>query len=181
MDYEKLHKETLLGLQKLVSEGRITEEIAKRICVDFVAESEDERIRKFLFELLSHCYWRKEWLFSSAECLAWLEKQNDVDVESIKNEFYNAGYEDGMEYMQKPAEWSEEDKKNLQGVIDEIEANKNTAPSYDIPVYDSFLSWLKSLRPNHWKPSEHQLEVLKLVAEKDGTCLMGLYNDLKKL
>ena len=33
----------------------------------------------------------------------------------------------------------------------------------------------------HWKPSEHELKVLKLVAEKDGTCLMGLYNKLKSL
>ena len=32
-----------------------------------------------------------------------------------------------------------------------------------------------------WKPSEHELEVLRLVAEKDGTCLMDLYKQLKKL
>ena len=29
--------------------------------------------------------------------------------------------------------------------------------------------------------SKHELKVLKLVAEKDGTCLMGLYNKLKSL
>ena len=34
---------------------------------------------------------------------------------------------------------------------------------------------------NRWKPSENELEVLRLVAEKDGTCLMGLYENLKKL
>ena len=32
-----------------------------------------------------------------------------------------------------------------------------------------------------WKPSENELEVLKLAAEKDGACLMGLYEQLKKL
>lgn len=42
--------------------------------------------------------------------------------------------------------WSEEDEKNLQGITDEIQANKNSAPSYDIPVYDRYLSWLKSLK-----------------------------------
>ena len=42
-------------------------------------------------------------------------------------------------------EWSEEDEKNLQGIIDEIQANKNNAPSYDIPVYEGYLNWLKSL------------------------------------
>jgi hypothetical protein len=54
-------------------------------------------------------------------------------------------------------------------------------------VKDSMLVfWLKSLKDriqpqNTWKPSELELEVLKLVAEKDGTCLMGLYKQLKKL
>lgn len=41
--------------------------------------------------------------------------------------------------------WSEEDEKNLQGVIDEIQANKSNAPEYDLKTYDRFLSWLKSI------------------------------------
>lgn len=45
----------------------------------------------------------------------------------------------------KPS-WSEEDEKNLQGIISEIEANKNSAPSYDLPTYDKFLNWLKFLK-----------------------------------
>ena len=44
--------------------------------------------------------------------------------------------------------WNEKDEKNLQGIIDEIQANKNNAPSYDIPVYEGFLNWLKSLKQN---------------------------------
>ena len=47
----------------------------------------------------------------------------------------------------KPTAWSEEDEKTLQGIIDEIRANKNYAPDYDIETYDRFLTWLKSLRP----------------------------------
>lgn len=46
---------------------------------------------------------------------------------------------------QKPA-WSEEDERNLEGIINEIEANKNNAPDYDLATYDRFLSWLKSLK-----------------------------------
>lgn len=42
--------------------------------------------------------------------------------------------------------WSEEDEKNLQGVIDEIQANKSSAPEYDLKTYDKFLSWLKSIK-----------------------------------
>ena len=42
MDYEKLHKETLQGLQRLVSKGEITEKAAKAICPDFIVESEED-------------------------------------------------------------------------------------------------------------------------------------------
>jgi len=62
---------------------------------------------------------------------------------------------------QNPA-WSEEDERNLQGIIDEIEANKNHAPDYDVATYDRFLSWLKSLRPQDiWKPSNEQISALE--------------------
>lgn len=46
---------------------------------------------------------------------------------------------------QKPT-WIEEDESNLQGIIDEIQANKNHAPAYDLATYNRFLSWLKSLK-----------------------------------
>ena len=52
-------------------------------------------------------------------------------------------------------------------------------------VYDKHLAWLEKQgeQKHHdtWKPSAHELEVLRLAAEKDGTCLMGLYEQLKKL
>ena len=48
-------------------------------------------------------------------------------------------------FKQNPA-WSEEDERNLQGIIDEINANKNNAPDYDLATYDRFLSWIKSLK-----------------------------------
>lgn len=55
-----------------------------------------------------------------------------------------------IEVLEKQGEhksgWSEEDEKNLQGIIDKIEANKNEAPSYDLPAYDKYLNWLKSLK-----------------------------------
>lgn len=79
MDYEKLHKNTLIRLQQMVSEGKITEEIARSICADFVNESEDERIKK---ALISHfCGIRdncgKDWYgFNINDVIAWLERQN---------------------------------------------------------------------------------------------------------
>ena len=40
--------------------------------------------------------------------------------------------------------------------------------------------WKVSVK-EYWKPSNMELEVLRLAAEKDGICLMGLYEQLKKL
>jgi len=84
-------------------------------------------------------------------------------------------------------DWSEEDERNLQGVIDEIEANKNQAPDYDLATYDRFLSWLKSLKERYtWRPSDEQMEALNNVfndinAGWDDNVIESLYNDLKKL
>ena len=78
MDYEKLHKETLEGLQRLVSEGRITVEIANRICSDFVAESEDERIRKMIVKIVEHHGDDTHISVEDEEAMfAWLEKQKE--------------------------------------------------------------------------------------------------------
>ena len=89
--------------------------------------------------------------------------------------------------MNKKPAWSEEDERNLQGIIDEIEANKNDAPDYDVATYNRFLSWLKSLKERYtWKPSEEQMNTLEyymhtLVCNEHKEVLFGLYADLKKL
>lgn len=94
---------------------------------------------------------------------------------------YNKGEEIQFDYdgfvrfckqFQNPATWSEEDESNLQGIMDEIEANKHSAPDYDLATYDRFLSWLKSLKERYtWKPSEEQIEMLenirKILHNKD--------------
>ena len=107
------------------------------------------------------------------------DEPNHIDYVQAKN----CARVDKIE--QNPA-WSKKDDRILDVIIEEIEANKSNAPDYDIPAYDRFLSFLKSIKDrvqpqNTWKPSKHELEVLKLVAEKDGACLMGLYEQLKKL
>lgn len=115
------------------------------------------------------------------------KEQRDLLFAKMKE----AGYEwdaekKELKKIEQKVAWSKGDYRTLDGIIEEIEANKSTAPDYDIPVYDRFLSFLKSIKDrvqpqNTWKPSKHELEVLKLVAEKDGACLMGLYEQLKKL
>ena len=87
---------------------------------------------------------------------------------------------------EKPT-WSKLNEYNLQGVVDEIQVNKNQAPDYDLETYDKLLSWLKSLRPqNKWKPSDAQMQALKEACDKrwkpDGLDpLYTLYEQLKKL
>lgn len=84
-------------------------------------------------------------------------------------------------------EWSNVDKDILFRTINDLKFLRDTIsidPKYAVNIIDMEreITWLKSLRPqNKWKPSDNELEVLRLVAEKDGTCLMGLYEQLKKL
>ena len=84
--------------------------------------------------------------------------------------------------LQQPAEWSEEDEKNLERVTDCI------YDFYPDPVVKYKLKdWLKSLRPQpHWKPSEEQMDCLVVAASGYGNSevadvLNSLINDLKKL
>ena len=83
-----------------------------------------------------------------------LEKQDEKEMKKVEDEPKNYKQQVMSEMTdlvkdyikQKPAAWSEEDELNLKGIIDEIEANKNSAPSYDLPTYDKYLNWLESLK-----------------------------------
>lgn len=96
-----------------------------------------------------------------AECLSFYLRviqgeQTQVTCPYCKNT--NCTYVDGhwfcldchrefntMEDEQKP-KWSEEDDSILQGILDEILANKHDAKEYDWKTYDKYLEWLKSLK-----------------------------------
>lgn len=92
-------------------------------------------------------------------------------------------------YKQKPAEWSEEDESNFQGIIDELKANKHHAPDSDLPTYDRFLSWFKSLKNRYvWKPSDEQMKALDWALSLAKNCgdecafdLRTLQEQLKKI
>ena len=93
---------------------------------------------------------------------------------------------------QKPTEWSEEDEKMRWDLIGAFtdknnshvdEFMQNRATKADV------ITWLKSLRPNHWKPSEEQMEYLSKAIlyciqdgnEKTACVLKELFGNLKKL
>ena len=106
---------------------------------------------------------------------------------------------------QKPAEWSEEDEKNMATMIEILNLYQRFYDGGIITSIDDrrgFLkrmielsNWLKSLRPHsHWKPTEEQMEALKFAIDKwengQGVAcpssfryenISQLYNALKKL
>lgn len=116
------------------------------------------------------------------------KEQRDILFQKMKEACYewDADKKELRKIEQKPA-WSEEDERNLQGIIDEIEANKNHAPDYDVATYNRFLSWLKSIKERYtWKPSDEQMNTLEyymhtLICNEHKEVLFGLYEDLKKL
>jgi hypothetical protein len=84
-------------------------------------------------------------------------------------------------HPQPTQEWSEEDEKMLDAMIDIVSGTfyEPLCPRKEM------LSWLKSLRPS-WKPSEEQMEALKNVIRitssgKNNDLLRTLFIDLEKL
>ena len=77
-NYEKKYKEALERASHIKDYNTIgtPQEIAELIFPE-LRENEDEKIRKFLIELLSNGTWRKEYPFSPIDCVAWLEKQKE--------------------------------------------------------------------------------------------------------
>ena len=122
MNYEEKYKEALDLMKDCVPDENGLVHVRPEDIFPELEKSEDEKMIKDIMDCVESCY-TDEYV---QPIRAWLEKQ-----------------------VQKPAEWSEEDERNLQGVIDEIEANKNQAPDYDIATYDRFLSWLKSLKERY--------------------------------
>ena len=88
-------------------------------------------------------------------------------------------------YKQKSAVWSEVDERHRQWILECLVDGKRKVPEY-AEDYQSAFDWLKSLRPNHWKPSKEQMKQLGWIAKQNkdnmiGKELISLYQDLKKL
>lgn len=141
----------------------------------------------------------------------WLEKQGDepnwchhkVDLSNCSEEYRKAYYDgwnncnqqhEQLKAKHKPAEWSDEDEENLNNVVKELDITKRSRDKILYAQYDKLIDWLKSLKPNHWKPSEEQMESIKYFidfnrpqanASTEGWSefkhLESLYNDLLKL
>jgi hypothetical protein len=134
MDYEKAYKEALeraRGHHGVAINYGKTEEIQELEHIfPELSESEDERIRKKLIQLVNkESGWQQEFP-SQCQCLAWLEKQKE----------------------QKPAEWSEEDVGMLNSIIATCQLaaqDRGSGPAKHL--FEMQERFLKSLRPQPHK------------------------------
>jgi len=122
MDYEKKYNDALERAKKLRDKLKYSSSSDAALAVTELAEifpelaeSEDEKIRKFLIGLLSSGTWREDWPFSPVECVAWLEKMKDaipydkyvMDIATINKEAktkYQEGWNDCYDSIKKETE-----------------------------------------------------------------------------
>lgn len=182
-------------------------------------ESEDEKIIRTLKEIVNLGCAKNISVENNVElkdCLAWLEKQGEQKptpkfkigdtihkigentvfprtIEKIEDgdyvcnnshSFVNIKFQDDYELVEQKPAWSDEDEHCIELLLPIIDSSslipKNRKKCKE---------FLKSLKPNHWKPSEFQLKCLKKVIPHDNTergceledVLTELYDNLKKL
>ena len=144
MDYEKKYKEALERAKKLYEQGTITETLS--YIFPELKESEDERIRKALLELVHDTTGDElcvDYNVHKEDALAWLEKQEGCEhirkdwLEHIKQSWYKEGFIDGKYSGVK--EWTMNDDATLKELIDFLE-NKTAKLQHDLTRY---ANWLK--------------------------------------
>ena len=176
MDYEKKYKNALTIAQ---SRFKIEKDESVLTCLGMMfpelRESEDERIRKGLIELIENWNYPQELFTTKQNIIAYLEKQKEQEHPCDSAQFeegFKTGYELGLRKKeeQKPAEWSEEDEYRIRQ-IERIAQQAGCTQKLQEEIHD----WLKSLRSrpkpsDNWKPSDEQREA----APK--TCLKGIFD-----
>lgn len=114
-------------------------------------------------------------------------KRNSKEWYSLLAEQYDKGFWKGKA-EQKPAEWSEEDEKDMAHII-RILDDCYVYGTHDLSKTDreNLVNKLKSLRPS-WKPSEEQMEALHRCVDyleesdnEDAEFMESLLEQLKKL
>ena len=186
------------GLLRLIDEGKISREDASRLLPE-LRESEDERIRMALIELLKEVeedetYTGRQHI---SEMLEYLEKQKEQkhvekqdysglnDLErAIHRGFLSAGVENVLVTIiketareclaqMKPAEWSEEDEKMRARIIMFLAGFMGN---------EDMIDWLKSLRPS-WKPSDEQIfylsKAIKTLGEEGDCKTVAILNEIR--
>ena len=144
MNYEKKYKEaleSLKGLLESVSEDNysITKDDIIEIFPD-LKESDDEKIRKVLIELVK-CNEKSGYKLlnnvPTSSMVAWLEKQGD----------YHKGFRDGYNsgiHEEKPLKWTKHDELVRKEAISCLKHWKNCIPTTWNEDYKNILMWLEN-------------------------------------
>ena len=197
-----------LEKEKEMMGNTCSSEQTKCICQELfpeLAESEDERIRKKLIEIVSawknrepHGIGNVKYISSSKidkinKILAWLEKQKEQKPAEQNPTSGNS------ENPNSHAEWSEEDEVKMGYICDIVLPSfetifKKTGRFNEVDFCtDELIGLLKSLRTQpHRKPTEEQMQQLKdaacllefgpmVTTKKRYPALESLLDDLKKL
>ena len=90
---------------------------------------------------------------------------------------------------QKPVEWSKEDEKKIEMINNAIDfASNQNLPRRIINDGDKYMlkDWLKSFKPNNWKPSDEQIKSLRIALQtmpysKDKENVLVILEELEKL
>lgn len=150
MDYKKAYEDALERAKCIYNENP-SSSTAKFMCGQIfpeIKDSEDERIRSFLYEFIKICGWSEKQYPSKEECLAYLEKQK----------------------AQRPAEWSGEDDAALD-YLHELISFGYTKNFFDTQTAADMRKWvntkLKSLRPQPHFADASKMEQLNVDILRD--------------
>lgn len=100
---------------------------------------------------------------------------------------------DKVQSLSQPKEWSEQDERMRQYVVNDLRVVKELVndPNYAVSVemIEKEIDWMESLKERYaWKPSDEQMRALhdmnltgNISYAGQGQTLIELYNDLKKL
>ena len=198
MDYEE-YKKKLKKVKEVVETlnelndstiARVTSLKLQNIFPE-VCESEDEKIRKGIIELVkqsSEILDKK----NQERMLAWLEKQADKDKLIKELGKYKVKYTQEVlsQQLEKQSEWSEVDKTFMYYTLSNLTELKDRYGE----VYGNVgkcIDWIKSLKDrvqpqNGWKPSKEQIIALRWVLNnipynKHKEEISGLLDQIKDL
>lgn len=142
MDYEKKYKEVQGWIEKIYPTLQHEQQMEAEAFFPELKESEDERIRKEIVQLIQCMHEedpRKE------RWLAWLEKQEGCEyikkdwLEHIKQSWYKEGFIDGKYSGGTSKEWTINDAAIFKELIDFLE-NGTAKLQHDLTKY---ANWLK--------------------------------------
>ena len=167
-----------------------------------LAESEDEKVRKALLEMIHDTTGDSLWVdynVHKKDAIAWLEKQGkhkplfkegdtviwdgeEFNILDVAKDSYNVGgyiipiYRQNEFSLKQKSAWSEEDEDYYDAIIAKLEVTQD-----DALLTDNQLEFLKSLKDRYtWKPNDEQMTQLKRYCP-DNRPLTSLYEQLKKL